>query len=357
MNDATQEGNPLLNRGGGRSPRFRDLLHRLFSMANQGYLRLDFLQMASGSILEFLGCDVLEVRLEEAGKVYRCKAEVGQGVSRFICAAPTQGPTPSGPGALEPEGPSLTDQIMEAVLGGQFQAASPFSTRGGSFWTGDASRPVLLRERGRLDAQPRSLVIGGEYLSLAFVPVPVDERIRGLLMLGSRKADFFTRDDLQFFEAVGETLGVAVAFQAAQWALRERVKELDCLYGIAKVAQQSGLALEEQLREIVEVLPPAWQYPDLTAARIVLDGRSYATRDFQETPWVQRAELRVDEAVRGAVQVAYSREMPAFEEGPFLQEERNLIEEVAHQVGLLVERWEDEKAKAKLFHMLEQRRE
>ena len=354
MSDSTQEGNPLLNRGGGHTLRFRDLLHRLFSMANQGFMRLDFLQMASGSILEFLACDVLEVRLEEAGKVYRCRASAGKGVSRFICDGP-----PLEPGHLEAlaEGPSMTDQIMDSVLRGQFLAASPFSTRGGSFWTGDASRPVLLRESGRHDASPRSLFIGGEFLSLAVVPVPVDARIKGILLLGGHKADSFNREDIQFFEAVGETLGVAVAFQSAQWALRERVKELDCLYGIAKIAQHPGLALEGQLKEIVELLPPAWQYPELTEARITLDGRAFSTSSFVETPWLQEAELRVEEKVRGAVQVAYGREMPAFEEGPFLLEERNLIEEIAHQVGLMVGRWEDEKAKAKLFHMLEQRRE
>jgi hypothetical protein len=57
------------------------------------------------------------------------------------------------------------------------------------------------------------------------------------------------------------------------------------------------------------------------------------------------------------VEVYYSREMPEFAEGPFLQEERSLIDEVARQVAHLVYRWEDEKAKAQLFHMLEQRRE
>jgi GAF domain-containing protein len=246
---------------------------------------------------------------------------------------------------------------MDSVLRGRFLAAAPFSTRAGSFWTADATRPVLFRENGRHDAGARSLVIGGEYASLAFVPVPVDERIRGVLHLGSRKADCFTREDIQLFESVGETLGVAVAFQSAQWALRERVKELDCLYGIAQVSQRAGLTLDAQLREIVELLPPAWQYPELTAARINLDGQVFATRDFTTTPWLQQADLRVGEAVRGSVQVVYSRAMPVFEEGPFLQEERNLIEEVAHQVGLIVDRWEDAKAKAKLFHMLEQRRE
>jgi hypothetical protein len=320
-------------------------------MANQGFMRLEFLQMASGAILEFLGCDFLEVRLEDAGRLYRCRASVGEGVSRFICDTPWPDP------GADPEGPSLLDQIMASVLRGQFLAAAPFSTRGGSCWTGDATGPILLRESTRPDARARSLVIGGEYRSLAFVPVPVDERIRGVLHLGSRKADSFTREDIQFFEAVGETLGVAVAFQAAQWALRERVKELDCLYGIAQVTQRDGLALDEQLQAIVELLPPAWQYPELTAARIALNGRLFSTAGCVETPWRQGAELRVNGAVQGAVEVFYGREMPAFDEGPFLREERSLIDEVAHQVGLIVDRWEDARAKAKLFHMLEQRRE
>ncbi|WP_306601999.1 GAF domain-containing protein [Geothrix sp. 21YS21S-2] len=347
MIESTHDGNPLLAWGGASHFRFRDLLHRLFSMANQGFLRLEFLQMASGSILEFLACDILEVRLEDGGKVYRCRAEVGEGGFRFLCDLVPSDPDPS----------LLADQIMASVLKGQFLAASPFSTRGGSFWTSDSTRPVLLRESGRLDAQAHSVVIGGEYRSLAFVPVPVDERIRGVLYLGSRKADYFTRNDVQYFEGVGETLGVAVAFQAAQWALRERVKELDCLYGIAQVSQLDGRTLEEQLQDIVELLPPAWQYPELTSARILFNGRMFDTPGFQETPWLQEADILVAGKLRGAVQVYYVRDMPAFDEGPFLQEERNLIEEVAHQVGLLVNRGEDALAKAKLFHMLEQRRE
>jgi GAF domain-containing protein len=350
MNESTYDGNPLQIWGGAPHLRFRDLLHRLFSMANQGSQRLDFLQTASGSILEFLACDILDVRLEDGGKVYRCRGEVAEGGSRFLCEVSTPEPE-------APLGPTLSDQIMTSVLRGQILAASPFSTRGGSFWTGDSTRPVLLRESGRHDAQARSVVIGGEYLSLAFVPVPVDDRVRGVMHLGTRKADFFTRNDVQFFEGVGETLGVAVAFQAAQWALRERVKELDCLYGIAQVSQREGGTQEGRLQAIVELLPPAWQYPGSAVARIVLDGRVFATRGFAETPWAQEAAIVVDGRERGAVQVFYVRELPAFDEGPFLQEERNLVDEVAHQVGLMVSRREDALSQAKLFHMLEQRRE
>ena len=42
-----------------------------------------------------------------------------------------------------------------------------------------------------------------------------------------------------------------------------------------------------------------------------------------------RAELRVGGRLRGAVDVCYSREMPGFAEGPFLQEERSLNAQIA----------------------------
>jgi hypothetical protein len=345
MNPAQPEGPSLLRQGGAQPLRFRELLHRLFSMANQGFMRLEFLQMASGSLLEFLGCDRVVVRLEDAGTVLRCHAAAEEGSIRVV-------------GGRGEDGPSTpADRILEAVGHGQFPGLPPFSSRSGSFWTGDARRPVLFRDGSHPEAAPRSEVLAGDHLSLAFVPVPVDERARGALHLGWRRAQAFAREDIPTFEGVGETLGAAIAFQSAQWALRERVKELDCLYDIAQIAQRPDLALEARLEAIVERLPPAWQYPDLTTARILLDGTAFATDGFAPTPWVQEAELRVGDRVRGSVQVVYGKEMPPFDEGPFLQEERSLIEEVARQVGLIVERWEDEKARAQLFHMLEQRRE
>ena len=50
--------------------------------------------------------------------------------------------------------------------------------------------------------------------------------------------------------------------QSTEAALAERIKELTCLYGIAQVAAQPGISLEEIIQGIVELLPPAWQYPE-----------------------------------------------------------------------------------------------
>ena len=67
-------------------------------------------------------------------------------------------------------------------------------------------------------------------------------------------------------------------------ALRERVKELTCLYSLAQLATQSGAALEDILQGCARLLRPAWQYPEITAGRIVLDDRSYVTANFREGP-------------------------------------------------------------------------
>ncbi|MGA2263097.1 MAG: GAF domain-containing protein, partial [Acidobacteriota bacterium] len=123
-----------------------------------------------------------------------------------------------------------------------------------------------------------------------------------------------------------------------QWALRERVKELVCLYGIAKVTEKPGTPLEEMARGIAALLPPSWQHPDVSTARINIDGRAFCSKPFAEGPFRQTADVVVNGAKRGEVEVFYLEQRPEFDEGPFLKEERSLINEVARQVALVLER-------------------
>jgi two-component system NtrC family sensor kinase len=136
-------------------------------------------------------------------------------------------------------------------------------------------------------------------------------------------------------------------------ALRERVKELTCLYSLAQLAQRPGMALEEILQQGVELLPPAWQYPEVTAGRIALDGRCYATANFKAAGQMQSAAIVVNGQRRGSIDVVYAEPKPELDEGPFLKEERNLIEAMARHIALLVERRQAEEDR---FHLQEQLR-
>ena len=139
---------------------------------------------------------------------------------------------------------------------------------------------------------------------------------------------------------------------SARAALAERVKELTCLYGIAQIAAQPDTSLEEIVQGIVELLPAAWQYPEIASARIILDGISYTTQGFRECPQKQTAEIIVGGVPRGVVELVYVEERPDLDEGPFLKEERNLIDAVAGQVALVVERRQAEQDKLKLHNQL-----
>src|SRR5262245_3142645 len=121
-------------------------------------------------------------------------------------------------------------------------------------------------------------------------------------------------------------------------SLRERVKELTALHRAARILQNEQQATAEWLQQFVGVLPPAWQFPEITAARIQLGELELVTPNFKQTPWMQRANLFVAEGLQGAIEVVYLEERPTEQEGPFLAEERNLIDSLAEMLHAAIER-------------------
>jgi signal transduction histidine kinase len=176
----------------------------------------------------------------------------------------------------------------------------------------------------------------------------LEDRTVGVLQLKSVHKNFFTKRKLDSCGRVAQTLGLAIANRRAQWALRERVKELTCLYELGRIAQLRSIPLEGVLQHIVELLPPAWQFPKIACARIMLDGRSNSTPDFRQGPHRQTADLVVQGRLRGVIEVVYTEDRLEFSEGPFLSEERSLLEAVAREVALIVERRKGEEDQLKL---------
>ena len=134
--------------------------------------------------------------------------------------------------------------------------------------------------------------------------------------------------------------------------LRTRANELTCLYGVAQAIQNPGGAIDDILRNIVELLPLGWQYPEIASALITVDARSFASAGFHDSPWKQSAEILVKGLSRGSIEVVYAAEKPPMDEGPFSKEERNLIQEVARQVSMLLEHRETEREKMRLEQQL-----
>jgi hypothetical protein len=115
--------------------------------------------------------------------------------------------------------------------------------------------------------------------------------------------------------------------------LQERAKELNCLYRVDELLNQADLSLETILRGIVEILPPGWQYPHDCQARILFDSQWIESANFQPTEWVQRADIIVQKETVGMIEVSYRTQMPRSDSGPFLKEERKLINTIASRIA------------------------
>ncbi len=116
-------------------------------------------------------------------------------------------------------------------------------------------------------------------------------------------------------------------------ALRERIKELNCLYGIARLAELHSDSVENLLRELVNILPYSWQYPEIACARIVFKGETYRSKDFTVSRWRQSARILMYNEPVGEVEIFYLEERPPEDEGPFLHEERALLDALAERIG------------------------
>ncbi|MBN2349571.1 MAG: hypothetical protein JXJ22_12060 [Bacteroidales bacterium] len=108
----------------------------------------------------------------------------------------------------------------------------------------------------------------------------------------------------------------------------ERVKELTGIHRTTQIFKK-GATLEEALQEICSFLPEAWQYPQYTAARIIFDDKVFNSRKFRDTPWVQRQNFETSDNKEGTIEIYYLKEFPEADEGPFLKEERNLLDNLS----------------------------
>jgi|GEM_PF-606391 len=121
-------------------------------------------------------------------------------------------------------------------------------------------------------------------------------------------------------------------------ALDNRVRELAVLYSLTGIVERPGISVEEVLAEVAATLPAGWLHPGDAAARITLDGREYLSAGFVETCWKQESPIAVCGRIAGKVEVCYRHEQPEEDEGPFLAEERSLIDTVAERLGRTIER-------------------
>lgn len=137
--------------------------------------------------------------------------------------------------------------------------------------------------------------------------------------------------------------------------LKERVKELNCIYSMTRILNSPIFNIHNQLTAIVDMIPPSWQFPQNACARINYMGQEFTSRSFQLSHYFLRREIEVEGEVVGSVEVYY-RDKPGNDSEPvFLHEEENLIDEIAARLCVFFTRYKTEQHLQDVNQNLEER--
>ncbi|MBK8268167.1 MAG: hypothetical protein IPK83_07605 [Planctomycetes bacterium] len=202
---------------------------QLHVLANRGLPRIEFLRMASRLIMQLLKCDAVYVRLSDDDLDYEWEMTLD------ATSEPRFHVLPDNPGI-----------------------------------------------RTHSDSR---------YPSMIELPLTIDESQAGQLILKFKSRIDPVPHLPDLFDNVARSFGLAVANRRAQARLRERIKELTCLYKISGLAREPGGALHETLDAIVRVLPSAWQCPEIAGARILIGQQRHVEGDRSAAQHVQTAPI------------------------------------------------------------------
>jgi predicted nucleotidyltransferase len=115
-------------------------------------------------------------------------------------------------------------------------------------------------------------------------------------------------------------------------SLREREKELSCLYKVHEILKDEDSPLEQVLQNLVDQIPYGWQYTGICMVKLNYKDQVFTTPNFFPTKWHQKSDIILEGSSIGTIQVFYSENFTSYED-PFLSEEQQLLNTISQQVA------------------------
>jgi signal transduction histidine kinase len=323
-----------------------DYEQRLIQIANQGLLRTGFLREVTRLFIELSQSDALEIRTADREFHYRWvfdgtdtghldlvsypRNDNGQVIPCLSCTSDFETLCHR---LFHPRG------MPELHIGG---APEPQ-------YYPDIRRVIQLKKPVR-EIENLAAQIG--YNAILLLPFYVHDGSYGLVVLKSQRTGFLRNEDVELLGELMRTFAIAVDFRRSQAALKERIKELTCLYEINQIFQEHEDDPTVLLQMVTECIPPAFQYPWLTHCRITLGKKEYKSPDFSSSTNTLFAMLFTGGRKRGRIDVFYENDPLLGEPAHFLEEETRLLELIAQKIGMLLENLEGQAERRRIEEQL-----
>lgn len=310
-----------------------ELSKRVLQLAQQGYSRLKFLEKLSGIIIEFMECDALEIRLADDELPYSWQYDVSCKHKFLKMSFITDSDNVMIP--CQPLSNS-EERLCRELLQPRYNPELKYRYTKSSIIIQDSYSEEHFNRSGE-----ETLGDLTSYSSLIYCSFITSRDINGLLVLKSLDKDFFTSDNRIKYENLATSLGIAIAFQRSQYALRERVKELTCLHSMNKLLQANNLELDVISQKLVNMVPGSFQYPEHTSCCLKLENGVFQSHNFRDSSMSITHDIYVQDDKAGELTVFLDDE----DDLEFLHEEYDLVQSIAGTCGAILRKLQHEEEK------------
>ncbi len=122
-------------------------------------------------------------------------------------------------------------------------------------------------------------------------------------------------------------------------SLKERIKEISCLFSISRDMNR-GLSIEKFCENIINYIPRAFQFPEITVPYIELEGKIFAGKNYKSSLGNKiESEIKLSNESIGRISVYYTEEEPFI-----IPEEQNLVNSIAETLAVQVQHVKDSTA-------------
>jgi signal transduction histidine kinase len=241
--------------------------------------------------------------------------------------------------------------IIKILLNNINKYTSDNITANGSIWLPVDKKNLNLYDKNN---KKKTIKISVNNKKLLTIPIWDNKKISGFVLFKNPKKILFKEPVISSFENMTALIFFALKNINIHSSLIERAKELTCLYQLYQLMNLPSTNIEKILKKSAGIIPLAWQYPEITFCEIQFKRKKYKNFDYNNNMQFQKAEILAFNKKIGTITVGYTKKKTLLDEGPFLKEERNLLNVIAKQLGLFIERKininEKIELKKQLFH-------